>query len=421
MLVELEYEPRDKQIEIHTSLKRFNVLVCHRRFGKTVLCINQLIKDALKNTDPRPRYAYIAPLYKQAKSIAWDYLKHYTSPIPGVKFNEAELRVDLPNGARISLYGADNYDALRGIYLDGVVLDEFAQMSPKAWSEVIRPALSDRKGWAIFIGTPMGRNTFYDLYQYAQTADDWYGGMFKASDTNHVDKDELEAAKMHMTPDEYNQEFECSFDAAIRGAYYANDITQLRENNRICKLDPERNLKIHTAWDLGINDAMSVWCIQTWSKEIRLIKYIEGQGEGILYYLNMLETLYPKQLGTFYFPHDIKVRELGTGRSRLEVAQEWGVRDYTIAKKLEIADGINAVRMLFNRFYIDEREEHGINCITQYRKDWDEKNQVFKPKPLHDWSSHCADALRTFAVGFDDYSPQKAYNQREAPKGPYEI
>ena len=189
--IELEYTPRKHQLEVHKNLKRFNVVICHRRWGKTVMCINQLIAEALRSTKTNPRYAYISPFYRQSKLVAWDYLKHYTQPIPGVTYNEAELRVNIPtNNSRITLYGADNYDSLRGIYLDGIVLDEYAQMSPKAWSEVIRPALTDRKGWAIFIGTPQGYNSFYDLYKYAQEEKKWHSAMYKASETGiipHID------------------------------------------------------------------------------------------------------------------------------------------------------------------------------------------------------------------------------------------
>ena len=166
------YAPRPLQAKLHRQLKRFNVLVAHRRFGKTVFCINELIAKAAANNRTEARYGYVAPLLTQAKDVAWAYLKRFTAPIPGVNVSETELWVDLPNGARIRLYGADNADRLRGLYFDGVVLDEYAQMHPRVWSEVIRPALADREGWAIFIGTPMGRNGFCDLYESARSGQD---------------------------------------------------------------------------------------------------------------------------------------------------------------------------------------------------------------------------------------------------------
>ena len=169
------------------------------------------------------RYAYVAPLYRQAKTVAWSYLKQYTGNIPGVKYNESELWVQFPNGARVTLYGADNPDSLRGMYLDGVVLDEVADMRPNTWTEVVRPIIADRKGWVIFIGTPKGINAFYELWMNALSDDTWYAAMFKASDTGILDADELAQARRTMGENAYRQEFECDFSAAIANAFIAID------------------------------------------------------------------------------------------------------------------------------------------------------------------------------------------------------
>jgi phage terminase large subunit len=216
----LLYEPRPLQVYLHKNLKRFNVLVAHRRFGKSVFCINELLSKAAANRRENPRYAYIAPLLSQAKDVAWEYLKQYAERVPRGVANESELRVDLPDGARIRLYGADNPDRLRGLYLDGVVFDEYAQMQPRVWPEVIRPALADREGWAIFIGTPMGRNQFCKLYEEARADPSWFTALFRASETGIIPPQELAAAAAVMSEDQYAQEFECSFDTAVVGAYY---------------------------------------------------------------------------------------------------------------------------------------------------------------------------------------------------------
>ena len=210
--VTIPYSPRPQQREIHDSLRRFNVLVCHRRMGKTVTAINQLIKSCILCKNERPRYAYIAPLYKQAKTVAWDYLMHYSLPIPGISINQSELRIDYPNKGRIQLLGADNPDSLRGIYLDGVVIDEVAQCPPSLYGEILRPALSDRKGWVIFIGTPKGHDHFFDLYRHAQFDPKWYSKLYRASETGIIDPDELAQARAEMSDNEYLQEFECDFD-----------------------------------------------------------------------------------------------------------------------------------------------------------------------------------------------------------------
>ena len=210
------YEPRWYQRDIHAGLRRFSVLVLHRRAGKTVLAINALIDAALRCEKPNPRFAYLAPYQKQAKQIAWDSLRSYCRPIPGVLAQEGELQVTLPNGARIRLYGADNPDALRGLYFDGVVLDEVADMRPEIWGEVIRPALADRLGWCLFIGTPKGLDLFHDLYHYAIGEADpaWYGALYTADDTGAIAVGELERARRSMSEAQYRQEFLCDWQAA---------------------------------------------------------------------------------------------------------------------------------------------------------------------------------------------------------------
>ena len=206
------YSPHRFQKEIHGSLKRFSVLVCHRRFGKTVLCVNALIDSAHREGPSNLRLAYVAPTLTQAKRVAWDYLKRYGLRIPGARASEAELRLDFENGSRVSLHGADNPDSLRGLYLDGAVLDEYADFRPEAYPAVIRPALSDRRGFAIFIGTPRGHNHFFELYQTALRNPDWYAARFPASATGLLPPGETDSARSQMTEAQYRQEYECDFD-----------------------------------------------------------------------------------------------------------------------------------------------------------------------------------------------------------------
>jgi len=210
-----DYTPRPLQEQMHNGMEshRWSIIVAHRRFGKTVCVINHIIKMATLCQISRPQFAYLAPTYAQAKKVSWEYLKHYISRIPECKINESELWVQLPNSARIMLAGADNPDSLRGIYLDGVVLDEVAQMKPQAWREVIRPTLSDRNGWAIFIGTPKGINMFYDIWTESQDDPSWYKVMFKASETGLVPEEDLLAAYKTMGESQYSQEYECNWAA----------------------------------------------------------------------------------------------------------------------------------------------------------------------------------------------------------------
>jgi phage terminase large subunit len=247
----IPYKPRPQQVEIHDKIDshRFTVAICHRRFGKSVMAINQLIKAALTCDKPNPRYAYVAPTYTQSKRIAFDYLQQYSRPLnPTV--NISELRVDF-YGRRISLYGADNPDSLRGIYLDGVVLDEVGDMNPKVWNEVLRPALADRLGWALFIGTPKGANHFKDFRDRAEKEPNWALLEFRASQTGILPIEELDAARREMGEEKYLQEFECSFSAAVEGAYYGTIINNLPAD-RFSEFARDDLLKTYTAWDLGV-------------------------------------------------------------------------------------------------------------------------------------------------------------------------
>ena len=411
--VVIPYAPRPLQAELHATLGRFNVLVCHRRFGKTVFCINELLRGAALCKRPNPRFAYIAPLYKQAKTVAWDYLKHYTAPIPGRTVNESELRVDIPGGRRISLYGADNPDSLRGIYLDGVVMDEYAQMSPRMWKEVIRPALSDRKGWAIFIGTPKGHNEFWERYDFACRDDDWFAAMYKASKTNVLDEDELEAALREMGEDEYAQEYECSFTAAIQGAYYGKLMAQADEDGRISQVPHDPAVRVETWWDLGVRDPTAIWFAQRVGQEVHVIDYYEATGEGLAHYVSLLDEYgKPRERGgrgykydTHYFPHDVKARELGTGKTRIEMLAELQMEVSVVADH-RVMDGINAARNLLTSCWFDaERCAHGIECLRQYRCEFDDVRRAYRATPYHDWTSHGADAFRygAMSVQFEDF------------------
>ena len=212
--IQYGFKPHKYQMELFKNSKRFNVLVCHRRFGKTLYEVNRLILSALNSTYTMWRGAYIAPQLKQAKNVAWDYLKESCRIIPGMKFNESELRADFPSGPRIQLFGGDNPDALRGLGLDAAVMDEVAQMKSEVWEEIIRPALSDRKGWCDFIGTPKGINTFYTLYQYALKDPSWHAAMYRITDTELLSKDEIEAARNTMSEASFMQEFMCDFNAS---------------------------------------------------------------------------------------------------------------------------------------------------------------------------------------------------------------
>lgn len=217
--VTIPYKPRYPELHAALESRRFSVLVAHRRFGKTVLAVNHLLKQAICCGRERGSFAYVAPFRNQAKAVAWDYLKHYSAPVPGRAVNEGELSVLLPNGAKLRIFGADNPDALRGLYFDGVVLDEVAQMKPEVWEEIVRPALSDRMGWALFIGTPKGVNLFSELYYkaaelQAEGDPDWYAASFPVTATSALPPSDVENMRRELSDNAWRQEMLCDFTAS---------------------------------------------------------------------------------------------------------------------------------------------------------------------------------------------------------------
>jgi len=414
-VIEIAYKPREQQLAIHELMdsKRFGVVVAHRRMGKTVSAINHLIKDALLNQKEAPRYAYIAPTYGQAKRVAWDYLVKYAEPLGGSQ-NITELRVDFW-GRRIQLYGSDNPESLRGQYFDGVILDEIGDQNPKIWTDIIRPALADRKGWCMFIGTPKGHNHFKELRDRAETDDGWGLLEFKASETGVVDQEELNAAKHEMGEDKYRQEFECSFDAAVEGSYYGQVLNELEEKKHMQEIPREELSRTFTAWDLGMGDSTSIWVAQLVGTEVRLIDYYENHGVGLDHYVKWIkDNDYLK--AEHILPHDVRVRELGTGKSRMEMLEESGL-EVKIAPRMGLDDGIQAVRRLLPRCWFNvPKVQIGLNCLRNYRRDYDEKRKIFFERPLHDWSSHGSDSFRYLALGLDEGHSTWSKPINSAPK-----
>jgi hypothetical protein len=400
-VIEIPYKPREHQLKVHELLegKRFAVVVAHRRFGKTVAALNHLIREAVLNEKETPRYAYIAPTYGQAKRVAWDYLVKYTEPLGGTN-NISELRVDFW-GRRIQLYGSDNPDSLRGQYFDGVIIDEVGDQNPKIWTDIVRPALTDRKGWCLFIGTPKGHNHFKELRDRAEKEDGWGLLEFKASETGVVDDTELKAAKSEMGEDKYRQEFECSFDAAVEGSYYGQILNELEEKKHMQEIPREELSRTFTAWDLGMGDSTSIWVAQLVGTEVRLIDYYENHGVGLDHYVKWIkDNDYLKS--EHILPHDVRVRELGTGKSRMEMLEDSGL-EVKIAPRMGLDDGIQAVRRLLPRCWFNvPKVQTGLNCLRNYRRDYDEKRKIFYERPLHDWSSHGSDSFRYLALGLDE-------------------
>lgn len=408
-VVHFDYEPRDQFLPFHQRSQRWSCLVAHRRCGKTVACVNELIARASYTQKKDARYAYIAPYYRQAKDVAWQYLKSFGTGVIK-RIRESELRVELFNGAWITLYGADNVDALRGIYLDGVILDEFGDARPSLWGTVVLPTLADRKGWAVFIGTPKGKNHFYEINQRATKEDSWYDLVLKSSETGLLDAEELNELRAQMTEDQYEQEMECSFEAAVMGTFYASLISKLETEGRIaanaCSYD--NDFSVYVSSDLGFSDSCSWWFWQRRPDGWAVIDYYEEHSQPLAHYFDMLIGKGYKY-ETIWLPHDARAKTLQTGRSTIEqflnpeyidaLKYEGVTFPVKIAPKLSKLDGIDAVRLILPKCAIDTINCYdGIEALRAYRRQYNEITKSFSHNPLHDWASNGADAFRYFAL-----------------------
>ena len=403
--VELDYQPRNVFLPFHERTQRWAVIVAHRRCGKTVACINDLIYKAIMEGKEDGRYAYIAPYYSQAKTIAWDYLLKFSQPVLA-KANQSELWVELVNGARIRLFGADAGENLRGLYLDSVVLDEYADMKPSIWGSVVRPLLADRGGSATFIGTPKGHNQFWDVYNNATKDTDWYVKTLRASQTGLLPDYELADAAKMMSQDQYLAEFECDFESSILGAFYGKEMRLLTDQGRITEVEHDPMFKVFTAWDLGYSDDTAIWWFQVVHGEIRLLDYHSSNGQPVAFYCGIIESREQERMydyGRHYLPHDARAKTLASNRSIIEqLSDKLEVSKMKIVPSLSLQDGIQASRLALTRAWFDHKCEDGIECLRQYQREYDEDKKVFRDKPRHDWTSHGADAFRMLSIAWKE-------------------
>lgn len=331
-----------------------------------------------------------------AKNIAWDYLKHYSKNIPSVKPNESELKIDLPNGGRFQLFGADNPDSLRGMYFDYVILDEYPMMPSNLFSEIIRPSLSDRPGGALFIGTLKSKRDQLSVLYKKLAGVNTFKISLPVSETKILPDEELKDARQSMTEEEYLQEYECIPMDFVKGSYYGEMMRVVQGEGRICSVPYDRMLPVSTVWDLGVSDDTAIGFFQM-AREPRMIDYYHNSGYGLDHYI---ETLSKKGYiyGRHIAPHDIEVRELSSGKSRREIARTLGI-NFDVCPNIPLKDGIDAARLSLRNLWIDEKRcTHFIDSVLQYRREWNDKKGCFSDNPLHDWTSHGADVLRYYAV-----------------------
>ena len=402
------WRPRDYQLDLWKYLENGGkraVAVWHRRAGKDLLSVNWCVTAALKR---KGLYWHLLPTYNQGRKIVWDgmtrdgrsFLEHFPKEL-WANVNNTDMRLELKNGSIYQVVGTDNVDRLVGSNPVGVVFSEYSLQDPRAW-DLVRPILAENGGWAVFIYTARGRNHGYDLFNMANRNERWFCQRLSVDDTAVLNQEAIDEEREAGMPEELiQQEFYCSFDAPLVGSYYGSLMAKALAEERIKNVPYEPRLEVHTSWDLGMGDSTAIIWFQQFGNEYRIIDYYENQGEGIPHYVKIVrekDYIYGRHIA----PHDIKVREMGTGKSRFEVARDLGLR-FDICPNIQIDDGIEAARSIIPRCYFDEKKcTILVEALRQYRKDYDEKNKVYKNRPLHDWSSHGADAFRYLALGTRD-------------------
>jgi len=378
------------------------VAVWHRRAGKDSIALNWTAPAAHERIGT---YWHMLPTQAQGRKTVWDGIDRAGRRMIDQAFPEPlranvrkdEMKIELKCGSIWQVVGSDNYNTLIGANPVGVIFSEYSVADPSAW-DYIRPILAENGGWAIFIYTARGRNHGATLYEMAQGNPAWFAEILTVDDTGILAPEVIEEERNSgMAEDMIQQEYYCSFQAALVGAYYGKQMLAAEKEGRIGSVPYEPHVPVETWWDIGIGDAMAIWFVQRVGREIRVIDYYEMSGEGLPHFAKVLQDrnyVYSRHIG----PHDIEVRELGTGKSRKETAAALGIK-FTVAPKLPVEDGIDAMRAMLPRCWFDKvKTARLIECLRQYRKAWDERLKVFQAHPCHDWASHGADAGRYGAV-----------------------
>ena len=445
-VITIPYRPRTWAKPAHATFKRWLALVLHRRAGKTTFELNHHQRAACDDVWERKRlryllpaapadqietllakriYWHVMPSYKQAKLVAWEMLKDIARPIPGHHFNESELLVVYPNGNRVQLIGGDNPDSLRGPGLSGLSLDEFSQIPRNVFGEILSKALADHIGYCIWSGTIKGHDQLYELHKAAKDDPDWFA-LWQDVDVSLAQEEGATITALHrameddrklvitgaMTQDEYDQEWYLSADAAIQGAFYRKEMAAAKAQGRITRVPIEPALPVDTDWDLGMDDSTAIIFSQSLrSGEIRIVDYYEASGEGFPHYIGVLRDR-GYVYGKHYPPHDIAVRELGTGKSRKETAATLGLRFEDPKPALGVSDGIDAARLMLSRCWFDETKSAPLlEALRNYRKSFNTRLVEFTGTPVHNWASHGADAFRGLAVRYELPKIQRAIDR----------
>lgn len=408
------WTPRDYQLPLWAYFEQGGKraeAIWHRRSGKDEVAMHLAATQMMQRTG---NYWHMLPHATQARKAIWEAVNPHTGmrrideAFPHelrTSTRDTDMFIRLHGGSSWQVVGSDNFESLIGSPPIGISWSEWAQSDPRSWA-FLRPILAENGGYALFITTPRGRNHAHAMYEAARRDDNWFSDLLTVDDTSLFTPEmlaaELKEYQAHhgMVDGKaiFEQEYYCSFEAAIVGSYYADELIQARHDKRIGRVPYDKSLPVDTAWDLGVDDATSIWFIQTAGSEFRFIDYYEHSGVGLDHYAKVLKEknyLYE----THYLPHDVTVRELSKGVSRKETLASLGIKA-TVCPKLPVADGINATRLVLARSCFDEDKcERGLAGLYEYRRAWNDKTKTFSDRPVHDWASHPADAARSFAIG----------------------
>lgn len=396
------------------------VEVAHRRWGKDDVALHYTATAALQRVG---NYWHMLPQYNQCRKAIWEAVNPRTGkrrvdeafpPQIRTQTRETDMFIRLRNGSTWQLVGSDNYDALVGSPPTGIVFSEYALSNPQCWT-YLQPILEENGGWSVFISTPRGHNHLKRLYDFARAEESWYAGLLTAYDTPVFDRERLEAIRRELLaqlgPEHgqamYEQEYLCSFEGAVLGAYFGRQIADARQEGRICRVPYQPAVGVDTAWDLGVDDSMAIWFVQQIGQSYHVIDYYESAGYGLEHYAKVLADK-GYVYSNHYFPHDAAAREMTSGeiaRSRQEVAQSLGIRPAIVVPRARNIDKIihvqiPAARNLLPQCWFDEtRCAQGISALESYRAEYNEERKVLSSRPMHDWASHGASAWLTYAVG----------------------
>lgn len=419
------WSPRPYQMPLWSYLERGGkraISIAHRRWGKDDVLLH---RTAVAMLERPASYWHMLPAYAQARKAIWSAVNPRTGKrrideaFPRElreSTNEQEMFIRLKNGATWQCVGSDRYDSLVGAGVAGVTFSEWALANPSAWG-YIRPMLEENDGWAAFITTPRGRNHAKDLYDYACSEPGWFSERSSIHDTQALTPEKIEESRREyialygedIGQAQFEQEYLVSFNAAILGAFYAREMLDVRNEGRIDPtLEAEPGILVHRSWDIGVRDDTTIWFFQVVGGQVYLLDCYSGTGAGVDHYAEIIEQKYTErgwQHGWDWVPHDAKVKEWGTGKTRVETMKTLGLRPHVVPNA-GLLDGINAARLTLPRCVFHPRCEDGINALEMYRREWDDARKVFKANPLHDFSSHYADSFRYMAMAWREMTPE---------------